>query len=99
MIRARGVGILPAASACLSLAVGGCGGESVVPVAPSAPDTVASSGPDTVVASIRITPSERTIGFLGTRFRPFAEALAADGTTLYRTAFDPPAGPRVPSRG
>ena len=89
MIRSRGVGILPAASACLSLAVGGCGGERAAPVGPTAPDTVAPSGPDTVVASIRITPSERTIGFLGTRFRPFAEALAADGTTLYRTAFDP----------
>ena len=89
MIRSRGVGILPAASACLSLASGGCGGERAAPVGPTAPDTVAPSGPDTVVASIRITPSERTIGFLGTRFRPFAEALAADGTTLYGTAFDP----------
>ena len=89
MIRLGGAQVLPAASACLSLVFGGCGGEPAAPVAPSAPDTVASSAPDTVVASIRITPSERTIGFLGTRFRPFAEALAADGTTLYRTAFDP----------
>ena len=87
MIRPRGVGILPAASAFLSLAVGGCGRERAAPVARSS-DTVFPT-PDTVVASIRITPSERTIGFLGTRFRPFAEALAADGTTLYRTAFDP----------
>ena len=89
LIRPRGVGILPAASAFLSLVFGGCGGERAAPVAPSVPDTVASTTPDTVVASIRITPSERTIGFLGTRFHPFAEALAADGTTLYRTAFDP----------
>ena len=89
MIRPRGVGILPAASACLSLAVGGCGGERATPVAPSAPDTVAPSGPDTVVASLRITPSERTIGFLGTRFRPYAEALAADGTFLYGSVWDP----------
>ena len=89
VIRPRGVGILPTASAFLSLAISGCGEERAAPVAPSAPDTVASTTPDTVVASIRITPSERTIGFLGNRFRPFAEALAADGTTLYRTAFDP----------
>ena len=89
LIRPRGVGILPAASACLSLVFGGCGGERTAPVAPSATDTVAPTGPDTVVASIQITPSERTIGFLGTRFRPYAVALAADGATLYRTAFDP----------
>ena len=89
LIRPRGVGILPAASAFLWLVFGGCGGERAAPVAPSVPDTVAPTTPDTVVASIRITPSERTIGFLGTRFHPFAEALAADGTTLYRTAFDP----------
>lgn len=89
MIRPRGVGILPTASACLSLVFGGCGGDRAAPVAPSAPDTVAPTAPDTVVASIRITPSERTIGFLGTRFRTGAAALAADGTTLYRTAFDP----------
>ena len=89
MVRPRGVGILPAASAFLSLAISGCGDERAAPVAPSVPDTVAPSGPDTVVASIRITPSERTIGFLGTRFRTGAAALAADGTTLYRTAFDP----------
>ena len=89
LIRPRGVGILPAASAFLSLVFGGCGEERAAPVGPSAPDTVAPTTPDTVVASIRITPSERTIGFLGTRFRTFAEALAADGTTLYRTAFDP----------
>ena len=89
MIRPRRARILPVASAFLSLVFGGCGGERGAPVGPTAPDTVAPSGPDTVVASIRITPSERTIGFLGTRFRPYAEALAADGTTLYRTAFDP----------
>ena len=89
VIRPRGTGVLSAASACLWLFVGGCGVERGAPVGPTAPDTVAPSGPDTVVASIRITPSERTIGFLGNRFRPFAEALAADGTTLYRTAFDP----------
>ena len=89
VIRPRGTGVLSAASACLWLFVGGCGVERGAPVGPTAPDTVAPSGSDTVVASIRITPSERTIGFLGTRFRPFAEALAADGTTLYRTAFDP----------
>ena len=81
--------IRPATSAFLSLVFSGCGGERATPVAPSAPDTVAPTTPDTVVASIRITPSERTIGFLGTQFHPFAEALAADGTTLYRTAFDP----------
>ncbi len=89
MILPRGVGILSTASACLWLATGGCGGERAAPAGPTAPDTVAPSGPDTVVASIRITPSERTIGFLGTRFRPSADALAADGTMLYRTAFDP----------
>ena len=89
MILPRGVGILSTASACLWLVLGGCGGERAVPVGPSVPDTVAPSAPDTVVASIRITPSERAIGFLGTRFRPSAEALAADGTMLYRTAFDP----------
>lgn len=81
MIRPCGLGFLPTASAFLSLVVGGCGGERAAPVAPTAPDTV--------VASIRITPSERTIGFLGTRFRTGAVALAADGTTLYRTALDP----------
>ena len=89
MIRPRGVGIPPAASACLWLIVGGCGGERAAPVGPSASDTVAPTVTDTVVASIRITPSERTIGFLGTRFRTSAEALAADGTTLYHTGFDP----------
>ena len=89
IIRARGVWILPAASMFLSLVFGGCGGEGTEPVAPSVPDTVAAPAPDTVVASIQITPSERTIGFLGTRFRTGAEALAADGTMLYRTAFDP----------
>ena len=89
VIRPRGVGILPTASAFLSLAISGCGEERAAPVAPSAPDTVASTTPDTVVASIRITPSERTIGFLGTRFRTGAAALAADGTTLYHTGHDP----------
>ena len=89
MVRPRGVGILPAASAFLSLAISGCGDERAAPVAPSVPDTVAPSGPDTIVASIRITPSERTIGFLGTRFRTGAAALAADGTTLYDTGHDP----------
>ena len=89
LIRLRGAGIPPTASACLWLVLGGCGGERAAPAGPSAPDTVAPSGPDTVVASIRMTPPERTIGFLGTRFRPYAEALAADGTTLYGTAFDP----------
>ena len=89
LIRLRGVGIPPAARACLWLVVGGCGGESVAPAIPSATDTVAPSGTDTVVASIRITPSERTVGFLGTRFHPFADALAADGTTLYHTGHDP----------
>ena len=89
MIPPREARILPPASVLLALIVGGCGGERAAPVGPSASDTAAPSGPDTVVASIRITPSERTIGFLGTRFRPSAEALAADGTTLYRTAFDP----------
>ena len=81
VIRPRGTGVLSAASACLWLFVGGCGVERGAPVGPTAPDTV--------VASIRITPSERTIGFLGTRFRPFAEALAADGTRLYHTGHDP----------
>ena len=88
MIRPCGVWILPIASAFLSLVFGGCGGERAAPVAPTVPDTVALTAPDTVVVSIRITPSERTIGFLGTRFYPFAEALAADGTTLYHAAHD-----------
>ena len=81
--------LLVAASAFLSLVFGGCGEERAAPVAPSAPDTVAPTTPDTVVASIQITPSERTIGFLGTRFRTGAAALAADGTTLYHTGHDP----------
>ena len=89
LILPRRVGIPPTASAFLSLAIGGCGGEQAAPVGPSVADTVSPSAPDTVVASIRITPSERTIGFLGTQFRPFADALAADGTTLYEAAFDP----------
>ena len=89
LIRSRGVRVLPTASAFLSLVFGGCGGERAAPVAPSAPDTVAPTTPDTVVASIRITPSERTIGFLGTRFNTGAAALAADGTTLYRSNRDP----------
>ena len=89
MIRSRGVRVLPAANACLWLVVGGRGGERAAPAGPSASDTVAPTVPDTVVASIRITPSERTIGFLGTRFYPFAEALAADGTTLYHAAHHP----------
>ena len=89
VIRSRGTRVLFAAGACLSLVFGGCGGERAAPVGPTTPDTVAPSVPDTVVASIRITPSERTIGLLGTRFRPFAEALATDGTTLYGTAHDP----------
>ncbi len=89
VILPRSAGVLTAAGAFLSLAVGGCGGERAAPVAPSAPDTVALTAPDTVVASIRITPSERTIGFLGTRFRTYAVALAADGTTLYHTGHDP----------
>ena len=87
MNRPRGVGILPAASALLPLVFGGCGGERAAPVGPSA--SGAPAAPDTVVASIRITPSERTIGFLGTRFRTGADALAADGTTLYDTRHDP----------
>lgn len=89
MIRSHRMGVLLIASAFLSLVIGGCGGERAAPVAPSAPDTVAHTAPDTVVASIRITPSERTIGFLGTRFRPYAVALAADGTFLYGSVWDP----------
>ena len=89
MIRLCRARVLRAASAFLSLVVGGCGGERAAPVGPSASDTVAPTAPDTVVASIRITPSERTIGFLGTRFRTGADALAADGTTLYDTRNDP----------
>ncbi|MXZ46321.1 MAG: PQQ-binding-like beta-propeller repeat protein [Chloroflexi bacterium] len=89
MIRSRRIAVLPAASAFLSLVFGGCGRERAAPVGPSAPDTVAPMAPDTVVASIRITPSERTIGFLGTRFNTGAAALAADGTTLYRSNRDP----------
>ena len=89
MIRLCRARVPPIASACLWLVLGGCGGERAAPVGPSAPDTVAPSGPDTVVASIWVRPPARTIGFLGTRFRPYAEALAADGTTLYGTAFDP----------
>ena len=80
MIGPRGAGIPPTVNVCLWLVFVGCGGERAAPVAPSAPDTVAPTAPDTVVASIRITPSERTIGFLGTRFHPYAVALAADGT-------------------
>ena len=80
-IRPHQVGIRPTVNACLWLVFAGCGGESAAPVAPSAPDTV--------VASIRITPSERTIGLLGTRFGTGAAALAADGTTLYHTGHDP----------
>ena len=79
---------MPTASAFLSLVLGGCG-ESIAPVAPTAPDTVAAPAPDTVVDSIWIAPSERTISFLGTRFYLFARALAADGTTLYDTDDDP----------
>ena len=89
LIGPRGAGVLSTANACLWLIVGGCGGERAAPVGPSAPDTVAPTVPDTVVASIRITPSERTIGFLGNRFRTSAEALAADGTLLYGSAWDP----------
>ncbi len=80
-IRRHQVGIRPTVNACLWLVFAGCGGERAAPVAPSAPDTV--------VASIRITPSERTIGLLGTRFGTGAAALAADGTTLYHTGHDP----------
>ena len=80
-IRPHRVGIRPTVNACLWLVFAGCGGESAAPVAPSAPDTV--------VTSIRITPSERTIGLLGTRFGTGAAALAADGTTLYHTGHDP----------
>ena len=89
MIRPRGARTLPTASAFLWLLAGGCGGERAAPVGPTAPDTVAPTVPDTVVASIRITPSERTIGFLGTRFHTGAAALAADGTTLYDSGHDP----------
>ena len=89
MIRLCRARVLRAASAFLSLVVGGCGGERAAPVGPSVPDTVAPTTPDTVVASIRITPSERTIGFLGTRFGTAAAALAGDGTTLYDTGHDP----------
>ena len=89
MIRLCRARVLPAASAFLSLVLGGCGGERAAPVGPSVPDTVAPTTPDTVVASIRITPSERTIGFLGTRFGTAAAALAGDGTTLYDTGHDP----------
>ena len=89
LTRPRRARIPSAASACLSLALGGCGGERAAPVGPSTHDTAARSGPDTVVASIRITPSERTIGFLGHRFHTGADALAADGTTLYRSNHDP----------
>ena len=89
LIRPHGAGIPPTASVCLWLVLGGCGGERAVPAGPSAPDTVAPSGPDTVVASIWVRPPERTIGFLGTRFRPFAEALAADGTGLYSSVWEP----------
>ena len=81
MIHHHRAGILSAASACLWLAFGGCGGEPATPVAPTTPDTV--------VASIRITPSEQTIGLLGTRFDLGAAALAADGTVLYGSVWDP----------
>ena len=91
LIRPRGVGTLPTVSAFLSLVLGGCGGERAAPVGPSASDTVARAAPDTVVASIRITPSERTIGILGNQFQTGAAALAADGTTLYRLGSTLPA--------
>ena len=81
LIRLSRAGIPADVSACLWMVFAGCGGEGAAPVAPSAPDTV--------VASIRITPSERTIGLLGTRFPTGAVALAADGTTLYHTGSDP----------
>lgn len=81
LIRPHGVGVPRTVTACLWLVFAGCGGERAEPVAPPAPDTV--------VASIRITPSERTIGILGTRFHIGAAALAADGTTLYHTGDDP----------
>ena len=89
MIRSRGVGILPAASACLSLASGGCGGERAAPVAPTAPDTVSSPALDTAVDSIWVRPPERTIGLLGTRFTTTGVAFAADGTRLYASILDP----------
>ena len=81
LIRLCRAAIPPTVNACLWLVFAGCGGEGAAPVAPSAPDTV--------VASIRITPSVRTIGILGTRLRTGAAALAADGTTLYHTGHDP----------
>ncbi len=89
VILPRRAGALPAASAFLSLAIGGCGGDRATPAAPSAPDTVAPPAADTVVASIWVLPSERTIGFLGTRFYASASALRADGTELYSMAWDP----------
>ena len=89
VILPRRAGALPAASAFLSLAIGGCGGDRATPAAPSAPDTVAPPAADTVVASIWVLPSERTIGFLGTRFYASAAALRADGTELYSMAWDP----------
>ena len=89
MIRPRGVQILPAASAFLWLIVGGCSGERAAPAGPSASDTAAPSNSDTVVASIRMTPSERTIGLLGTRFRTTAVAFASAGTRLYSSYQEP----------
>ena len=89
LIRPRGAGILPTASACLSLVFGGCGGEQAAPVAPSAPDTIAPPAPDTVVDSIWVRPPERTIGLLGTRFTTTAVAFAADRTRLYASIRDP----------
>ena len=89
VIQPRRTGVLSAVSACLPLAFGGCGAEQAAPVAPSAPDTVGPTASNTVVDSIWVRPPERTIGLLGTRFRPYAEALAVDGTWLYSSVQDP----------
>lgn len=81
MMSRGGVRVLPIWSACLSIAVGACGEDGTAPVDPAEPDTV--------ISSIRVSPSERTIGVLGTQIEVGATALNEDGEMLYGSTLDP----------
>lgn len=65
-----------------ALLVGACRDDGVGP-------GVTPANPDMVVTSIELSPPERTIGVLGTTVWMRANALAEDGTTLYRSTREP----------
>ncbi len=75
---------LPIWSAVLSIAVAACGEEAPTPAGPAEPDTVVSSIAIFLSGSGLEADTEQTIGVLGGQLQVRAEALAEDGTLLYR---------------